>query len=62
MAVVVLMSIGDCSVPLEHGGGQLLGPKEELEGPYDAKCANRLCRVSFIDNKRFLARKERKCT
>ena len=62
MTVVVLMSIGDCSVPLEHGGGQLLGPMEELEGSYDVKSANRLCSVSFIGNKRFLARKERKCT
>ena len=56
------MSIGDCSVPLEHGGGQLLGPRDELEGPYDVKCANPLGSVSFIDSKRFLARKERKCT
>ena len=49
------MSIGDCSVPLEHGGGQFLGPRDGLDGPYDVKCANRLCSVSFIDSKRFLA-------
>ena len=56
MAVVVLMSIGDCFFPSEHRPGQLLGPTEELEGPYDVKCANRLCSVSLIDHKRLLAR------
>ena len=45
MTVVVLMSIGDCSVPLGHEPGQLLGPREELEGPYDVRCANQLCKV-----------------
>ena len=48
MAVVVLMSIGDCFIPVAHTPSQLSGPKEELEGPYDVKCANRLCGVSFI--------------
>ena len=49
MTVVVSMSIGDCCIPVGHAPGQLLGPREELEGPYDVKCANRLCSVSFID-------------
>ena len=48
MAAVVLMSIGDCFIPVAHTPPQLSGPKEELEGPYDVKCANRLCGVSFI--------------
>ena len=52
------MSLGDCFVPVVHGTGQLLGPKEELDSPYDVKRANRLCGVSFIDSKRSLARKE----
>ena len=42
------MSIGDCFVPVMHTPGQLSGPKEEFDGPYDVKCANRLCGVSFI--------------
>ena len=48
MAVLVMMSIGDCLLPVAHTPPQLSGPKEELEGPYDVKCANRLCGVSFI--------------
>ena len=48
MAAQVLMFIGDCFLPLAHTPPQFAGPKEELEGPYDAKCANWLCGVSFI--------------
>ena len=48
MAVLVLMSIGDCFVPVAQVPDQLLGPKKELEGPCYVKRANPLCGVSFI--------------
>ena len=42
MAVVVLMSIGDCLLPEPQLPPQLLGPREKLRGQCNARSAKRL--------------------
>ena len=42
MAVVVLMSIGDCLLPEPQLPPQLLGPREELRGQWNVRSAKRL--------------------